>query len=205
MESVVAFFLDLIHKAGYPGLFLVMMLGNMGIPTATEIIGLGGRRARRYRPLAQRFPGRPGLDRCRGRGLRHSLCDRLFRRAAFRGALREIRRPEFAQTRCRSRILREVRDADGVPRTLPAVHPRHRVPPGGHLADAKRYFFTYTALGSAIFCFGLAYLGAAFGSHLDQVMPVIHRFSLVFLGVILVAAAGGFLAWNSRRKPRRWG
>ncbi len=35
--------------------------------------------------------------------------------------------------------------------------------PAGISQMQKRYFFTYTALGSAIFCFGLALLGQPLG------------------------------------------
>jgi membrane protein DedA with SNARE-associated domain len=59
--------------------------------------------------------------------------------------------------------------------------------PAGVSRMQKRYFLSYTALGSAMFCFGLAYLGNAFGSHLTEIMPQIHRFSLIFIGFAVAA------------------
>jgi membrane protein DedA with SNARE-associated domain len=66
--------------------------------------------------------------------------------------------------------------------------------PAGVSRMQKRYFLACTAAGSAIFCFGLAFLGNAFGHHLDAVMPYVHKFSLVIAGVILL----GIVIWFAR-------
>jgi membrane protein DedA with SNARE-associated domain len=57
--------------------------------------------------------------------------------------------------------------------------------PAGVSRMPKRYFITYTLAGSAIFCFGLAGLGNAFGKNIDALVPLIHRFS-----VAIAATAG---------------
>jgi membrane protein DedA with SNARE-associated domain len=62
--------------------------------------------------------------------------------------------------------------------------------PAGVSRMPKRYFILYTAAGSAIFCFGLAWLGNAFGKHLNEIMPQIHRFSLIFIGLAVAAIVG---------------
>ena len=59
--------------------------------------------------------------------------------------------------------------------------------PAGISRMRKRYFLTYHALGSAIFCFGLAYFGFAFGQHLDVIIPVLRRWSIVLVAVLIVA------------------
>jgi membrane protein DedA with SNARE-associated domain len=59
--------------------------------------------------------------------------------------------------------------------------------PAGVSRMQKRYFLLYTALGSACFCFGLAWVGSAFGRHIDQMVPLIHKFSTVFIVVIVLA------------------
>ena len=38
MEHLTHFFLHKVEQAGYPGLFLVMLLGNIGIPVGTELM-----------------------------------------------------------------------------------------------------------------------------------------------------------------------
>jgi len=63
------------------------------------------------------------------------------------------------------------------------------------------YFLLYTALGSAGFCFGLAWLGHAFGGHIAEVTPQIHRYSLVFL-ILVALAALGFVAYRLMRRSR---
>jgi membrane protein DedA with SNARE-associated domain len=40
MEHVAHFFFGLVERFSYPGLFAVMMLGNLGVPVATEFVML---------------------------------------------------------------------------------------------------------------------------------------------------------------------
>ena len=63
--------------------------------------------------------------------------------------------------------------------------------PAGVSRMRKRWFVLYTAAGSAIFCFGLMWLGVLFGNHMDALVPLMHRFSLV-LGLLMVAAVAVF-------------
>jgi membrane protein DedA with SNARE-associated domain len=58
--------------------------------------------------------------------------------------------------------------------------------PAGVSRMRKRWFVTYTAAGSAIFCFGLVWVGMLFGNHLDAIAPLMHKFSLGF-GLLLAA------------------
>jgi membrane protein DedA with SNARE-associated domain len=73
--------------------------------------------------------------------------------------------------------------------------------PAGVSRMQKRYFILYTAAGSACFCFGLAWLGNAFGKHLGTIMPQIHRFSLIFIGFAAATIIGvvAFQIVRSRR------
>jgi len=65
--------------------------------------------------------------------------------------------------------------------------------PAGVSRMQKRYFLLYTALGSAIFCFGLTWLGNAFGNHIDTIKALMHRFSTTFI-VLVVLAVVAFVA-----------
>jgi len=69
--------------------------------------------------------------------------------------------------------------------------------PAGISRMQKRYFVTYHTLGSAIFCFGLAYLGFSFGRHLDSITPVIHKWALAVVAAAIVLVA--ILLWARRR------
>jgi membrane protein DedA with SNARE-associated domain len=72
--------------------------------------------------------------------------------------------------------------------------------PAGLSRMPKRYFLTYTALGSALFCFALAFLGNEAGQNLDAILAALHKAALlVSLGVIVLAIAA-VLVWRARRK-----
>ena len=72
--------------------------------------------------------------------------------------------------------------------------------PAGLSRMPKRYFLTYTALGSALFCFALAYLGNEAGRNLDAILAALHKGALVVsLAVVVLAVVAG-LVWRARRK-----
>jgi len=74
--------------------------------------------------------------------------------------------------------------------------------PAGISRMQKRYFITYTALGSAIFCFGLSYLGEYAGRRVDSILAYVHEFGLVIIGITLLLAIGGFIWWRVARAKK---
>ena len=72
--------------------------------------------------------------------------------------------------------------------------------PAGVSRMQKRFFLIYTLLGSAIFCFGLAWLGDTFAEHIDNITPLIHRSTTIAI-VLIVLAIAGFVAFRLSR-PR---
>jgi len=60
----------------------------------------------------------------------------------------------------------------------------------------KRFFITYTAAGSAIFCFGLAYLGETAGKNIDTIVATLHEFSLLAAGIVILLIVGGIILWR---------
>ena len=68
--------------------------------------------------------------------------------------------------------------------------------PAGLSRMQKRFFVTYTAIGSAIFCFGLAYLGEVAGKNIDGIVAYVHDFALIIIAVVFVLAVGGFVWWR---------
>ncbi len=63
----------------------------------------------------------------------------------------------------------------------------------------KRYFLTYTALGSAIFCFGLAALGDVAGHNVAAITAYVHDFALLIAGGIVVVLGIAAIIWRVRR------
>lgn len=74
--------------------------------------------------------------------------------------------------------------------------------PAGLSRMQKRFFVTYTAIGSAIFCFGLAYLGEVAGKNIDGIIAYVHDFALIIVAVVLVLAIGGFVWWRIAKARR---
>ena len=64
----------------------------------------------------------------------------------------------------------------------------------------KRYFLSYTALGSAIFCFGLSYLGQYAGKNIDSIMTYVHESALVIVAVTVVVIVAAFIVWRVTKK-----
>ena len=75
--------------------------------------------------------------------------------------------------------------------------------PAGVSRMQKRYFVAYTAAGSAVFCFGLAWLGSIFGRHIDEITPQIHKLSTVFIILVAVVVVAAIVAQVVRARSRR--
>jgi membrane protein DedA with SNARE-associated domain len=77
--------------------------------------------------------------------------------------------------------------------------------PAGISRMQKRFFITYTAIGSAIFCFGLAYLGDAAGKNIDAILTYVHDFALLIVVGVLVLVIGGTVWWRvaKSRNPQK--
>lgn len=201
MENISHFFLDVIDKAGYGGVFLVMLLGNIGIPVGTELV----------------MPAAGALAASRGA--------MTWQLAALAGTLGEIvggtvlygigyagGRPFVARYGKFLKLDETKLDAFHgfferhgnvvvfVCRFLPFVRGVSALPAGVSRMQ-KRYFIMYTALGSAIFCFGLAYLGSLVGAHFDEISPQIHKGSTILIVLLLVAAVA-FVAIRIARRRR---
>lgn len=71
--------------------------------------------------------------------------------------------------------------------------------PAGLSRMQKRFFITYTALGSTIFCFGLAYLGDVAGKNIDGIVAYVHDFALIIAAVVLLVLVGVYGWWRVAR------
>jgi len=189
--------LALVDHAGYFGLFLAMAAGNIGAPVGSEIIipaagafvatghlhSLAGVIAAAV--LGELAGGTAGyaIGRYGGRAFVHRYGHYvLFHEAEMAKVERFFaHRGSFAIFFCR--FIPVVRGIVAIPAGIA------RMPLGA--------FYLWTALGSLGFCGILAYLGDALGKNFNVILPVLHRFSLLVI-VLLVVAVGSYIY------ARRW-
>jgi membrane protein DedA with SNARE-associated domain len=198
VQHLVDFFTHVVDNAGYPGLFVVMALGNLGIPVGTELvvptagalsatghlssvwlvglIATAGELAGGYVMYAiGYYGGHPFLEKYgKYLFLRHHELERVHDFYGKYGA------------KCvfLCRFIPMVRGVAALPAGLSQM--------------SARTFGLYTAAGSGIFCFGLALIGSAFGSHLDSIVPLLHRSATVVLVSAAVLIAGVVVAVRFR-------
>lgn len=200
LEQVV---IALIDHYGYLGLFIALVLGNFGVPIGSEIVlpvagaltatghlsslwltvlvALGGELGGGSVGYAiGRYGGVPAIERY-GKYV-HFTHDRLARMHRF-----FERWGTFAIFVCRF---------------LPFVRGVAAIPAG--IAEMNlALFYLWTLLGSLIFCTFLILLGNALGTHLDAVLPLLHRGGYVALGTAFVAVVVTVLVMRRRARPAR--
>ena len=187
MEQIAAHFVALVDHYGYGGLFVAMILANVGAPIGSEIIlpAAGGLTATGHLPflwatiavavlgelvgatigyLVGRFGGRPLVDNF-GKYL-HLTHENLNRVHGF-----FEKYGSFAIFICRF---------------IPVIRGIVAIPAG--LAEMNLLqFYGWYFLGSLIFCGGLVLLGNEVGGHIDRLTPLLHKGGLAVLAVALIA------------------
>lgn len=204
MEHFTHFFLNIVDRAGYPGLFLVMAVGNMGMPVGTEFVV----------PAAGALAATGHLSSVWLAGLVATLGEvtggLILYAVGYAGG-----RPFVTRYGRFLKVSEEKLDAFDafyqrhgnivvfICRFLPFVRGVSALPAGVSRMP-KLYFIAYTAAGSAVFCFGLAYLGSLFGRHFNEIAPLIHKASTALVAVIALAIAYFVVERivRSRRKAR---
>jgi membrane protein DedA with SNARE-associated domain len=206
MAQLTNVFHDLVVHFGYAGLFVVMFLGNMGAPAGTEIVmPTAGALA-----ATGHFPGLPGLPGWVLVGIVGTVAEVCGATALYAvgyyGGVPVIERygkyigfKHSALVKVHYFYERFGTITVFWCRFIPFVRGVASFPAGISRMQ-KRYFISYTALGSAIFCFGLAYLGNAAGNNLDTIMPALHKVTLVVVIVVVLALVGGIVWWRLRAK-----
>ncbi len=202
--------MDIIHNLvthyGYPGLFVVIALGNMGIPTGTEIVI----------PFAGALAGQghfatlPDIPAWICVATVSTIAEiaggSILYAIGYYGGLPFVHRygkyvmfREHELERVHAFYQRYGNVTVLLSRFIPFLRGVSAFPAGISRMQ-KRYFITYTALGSMIYCFGLAALGNALGKRTDQLLPVVHKFSVVIAVVVIVAIVGAAIWWFQRRR-----
>ncbi len=201
MEHVSHFFLNIVDSLGYPGLFLVMMLGNMGIPVGTELVvpAAGALAATGHLSSVWLAALVATLGEVAGGTLLYAIGYAGGEPFVARfGKYIKVDEKKLA-------IFHRFYERHGnltvfVCRFLPLVRGVAALPAGVSRMP-KRIFLAYTAAGSAVFCFGLAYIGSLFGRHFDEIAPYIHHFS-TFAILLVIVAVVAFVAWRVVRGRR---
>ena len=202
MEALQHFVVSLVDQYGYFGLFVALLLGNIGAPVGSEIVlpVAGGLTATGHLPLlgltigvavlgelagesiayaVGRFGGVPVIERF-GKyvGLHHQHLVRVH--AFFE------RYGTFAIFICR--FLPFIRGVAGFPAGIAEMNVAH--------------FYLWTLLGSLIFCGAMIGIGFAFGGHLDAILPLLHRSGLVLAAVTVVVIVAIVLVVRARARRR---
>jgi membrane protein DedA with SNARE-associated domain len=205
MGQLSSFFHELVVHFGYAGLFVVMFLGNIGMPTGTEIVmpSAGALAATGHLPNIGPVPGWIVVGAV---GTLGELCGGLvLYYIGWYGGLPFVQRygkyihfREHHLERVHAFYEKHGRQMVFWCRFIPFVRGVAALPPGLSRMP-KRYFLTYTALGSAIFCFGLAGLGEEAGHNVDAITAYVHDFALAIIAGVVVVIAAAFVVWRVRR------
>jgi len=208
MEHLSGFFHGLVVHFGYAGLFVVTVLGNIGMPAAIELVMLtgGALAATGHLPALGPIAGWLIVGAV---GLAGEICGGLILYSiGWYGGLpfvhrygKYVRFREHELERVHSYYEKHGRSTVFWCRFIPFVRGLAALPPGLSRMP-KRYFLTYTALGSAIFCFGLSGLGNIAGHNVDAIAAYVHDFALVIGAAFLVLIVAAIVVWRMRRARR---
>lgn len=203
MEHFQQAIVGLIDSYGYFGLFVAIALGNMAVPTGTEVllpisgaltatghlsslwltivVAMAAELAGNTAAYAiGRFGGVPLIERY-GKYV-HFTHERLLMVHGF-----FERWGSFAIFVCR--FLPVLRGVVGIAAGVAEMNLAH--------------FYLWTFFGSLIFCTALVVLGNALGAHLDTVLPLLHRSVYLFLVVVVAAVVAGIVVIRLRARPAR--
>lgn len=208
MEHLSGFFHGLVVHFGYAGLFVVTVLGNVGMPAAIELVMLtgGALAATGHLPALGPISGWLIVGAV---GLAGEICGGLILYAiGWYGGLpfvhrygKYVRFREHELERVHAFYEKHGRSTVFWCRFIPFVRGLAALPPGlSHMP--KRWFLTYTALGSAIFCFGLAGLGYIAGHNVDAIAAYVHDFAVAIGAAFLVLIVAAVAVWRIRRARR---
>jgi membrane protein DedA with SNARE-associated domain len=200
VHGLTDFFLNLIHHAGYAGLFVAMTLANIGAPVGSEIVLPAAGVAAQKGALSSvwlviavaviaelfgqsigyavgRFGGRPFIDRY-GKYVRFHHAELEKVHGFFE------RYGKFAIFICR--FVPVIRGIVGIPAGI------------AEMPLGPFYFWTF--LGSLIFCGGLVLAGNALGAHAGEVIDGGRKYAIAIAALAVVAAAVFFYVKNRRAK-----
>jgi membrane protein DedA with SNARE-associated domain len=206
MEHLTQTLHDLVVHFGYAGLFVVVVLGNLGMPAALEVMvpTAGGLAAQGH--LAPVGPLAGWIVVAVVATFGELVGATILYTIGFYGGLpfvhrygKYIRFSQHEYDRVHAFFKRYGRLTVFWCRFIPFVRGVSSLPAGISRMQ-KRYFFAYTLLGSAIFCFGLSYLGNVAGNNLDAIVGSLHKAALSIVVLLVVLAVAAFVVLRARKK-----
>jgi membrane protein DedA with SNARE-associated domain len=208
MEHLTQVFHDLVVHFGYAGLFVVMFLGNMGAPAGTEFVmpTAGALAAQGHLPS---FAGVPAWVLVGLVGTIAEVCGATALYAVgYYGGVPVLERygkyigfKHSALVKVHGFYERFGTITVFWCRFIPFVRGVASFP-AGISQMSLAHFIPYTAIGSLIFCFGLADLGQMAGNNLDAILAGLHKAALAIVIVAVVAIAVAIVWWWFRVKKR---
>jgi membrane protein DedA with SNARE-associated domain len=188
----------LVDHYGYAGLFVALLLANVGAPVGSEIVlpvsgalTATGHLSRLWMTIAVALAGELA-----GGSLGYAI-------GRFGGVPAIERYGKYVHfTHERLLVVHRFFERWGtfaifVCRFLPVIRGIVAIPAG--IAEMKlAHFYVWTFLGSLIFCSGLILLGNALGDHLGRVIPLLHRGGLIAIGVVVFVIATGVMLQRRR-------
>lgn len=202
MEHLQHIIIGLVDRYGYGGLFVALVLGNIGAPVGSELVlpVSGGLTATGHLPYlwltiavavvaelagqsiayaVGRYGGVPVLEKF-GKyvGFHHEQLGRFHSFVERYGT--------FAIFICR--FLPVIRGVCGFPAGIAEMNLVH--------------FYVWTLLGSLVFCSALVFLGFAAGDHLAEMLPMLHRGGTVAGIVAVVIVVAGIIAYRVFTRKR---
>ena len=206
MEQLSQHLHNLVVHFGYAGLFIVMILGNCAVPVGTEVVmpTAGALAAQGQLPGLGGVPGWVivaivgTVGEVAGGAIMYAI--------GYYGGVPVVEkygRFVHFDTKKLARVHAYYERFGTVTvfwcRFVPFVRGVSAFPAG--LAQMqKRFFLTYTALGSAIFCFGLAYLGELAGHNIDAVTATLHKAGLAIVAVVALVIIVAAVLMRARAK-----
>lgn len=199
---------QLLMHLGYLGLFIALCLANLGMPVGSEVVmpTAGALAGSGHLPSPGFVPAWVLVGAV---GTLGELCGGLaLYTIGWFGGLPFVHRygryvgfREHHLARVHAFYERHGRSMVFWCRFIPFVRGVSALPPGVSRMQ-KRYFLTYTALGSAIFCFGLSYLGDVAGHNIGTLTGYLHDFTLLIVAGLAVALVLAILYWRLRARRR---
>ena len=190
MEAVHYVASDFVYRAGYLGVYVLLLIGNLGIPTGTEFVVM--------------FAGAlTKLHKLQGNALTVGTVamageitgGAIMYVAAYHGGRRLVARygrligiSEAEIRRAEAFFKRYGRAAVFLARFVPFVRGLDAIPAGIVRMNPGVYFAS-TIAGSLIFCYSLALLGATLAVRIENLSAVVSRATEVALLLPLVAVA----------------
>jgi membrane protein DedA with SNARE-associated domain len=202
MEHFSQFFLHLVEQVGYLGLFIALTAGNVGAPVGAEIIipAAGALVATGHLPSLWEVIFVALLGELAGGTLAYAI-GRYGGRPFVHKYGHYVMFHEEEMAKVDRFFAKYGSFAIFICRFIPVIRGIVGIPAGVTRMPLLPYYLWY-AVGSLLFCGILAYVGYGLGNNLDTIVPVLHKFSLAAVGLIVLAVIYAiYRLIAARRKP----